>query len=148
MVQKEAMFSSLLVDSYKMYVCGKIELPENINFLDLAIKLCQQELSSRKNQDKQNTQVQVASTSLRDTHVVIPVEKPIIKAPSKTSNLLSGLCRPRGRPVGSKNSPNFSPMATSSMINPFADTTNLAAFLALYGGNANMLPAINQVHFH
>lgn len=146
MVQKEAMFSSLLVDSYKMYVCGKIELPENINFLDLAIKLCQQELSNRKNQDKQNTQVQVASTSFKDSQVVIPVEKHIIKPSAKASNLLSGLCRPRGRPVGSKNSPSFSSMTTTPMINPFADTTNLAAFLALYGGNTNMLPSMNQVH--
>lgn len=145
MVQKEALFSSLLVDSYKMYVCGKTELPENLNFLDLAIKLCQQEMLNRKNQEKLNTQVHLATTSFKETPVSIPVEKPIVKAPPKTSNLLSGLCRPRGRPVGSKNSPNFSSLATSPMMNPFADPTNLAAILALCGGNANMLPSMNQV---
>lgn len=145
MVQKEAMFSSLLIDSYKMYFGGKIELPENINFLDLAIKLCQQEMLNRKNQEKQNTQVHIATTSYKETPALIPVEKPIVKAPPKTSNILSGLCRPRGRPVGSKNSQNYTSLAASSMMNPFADTTNLAAFLALYGGNTNMLPAVNQV---
>lgn len=145
MIQKEALFSSLLIDSYKMYVCGKVELPENINYLDLAIKLCQQEILNRKNQEKQNTQVHVATTSFKETSAVIMVERPMIKAPPKTSNLLSGLCRPRGRPVGSKNSPNLSALATSPMMNPFADTTNLAAFLALYGGNTTMLPAVNQV---
>lgn len=128
-----------------MYVCGKVELPENINYLDLAIKLCQQEMLNRKNQEKQNTQGHVATTSFKETPDIIPLEKPMIKAPPKASNLMSGLCRPRGRPVGSKNSPNFSSLATSPMMNPFADTTNLAAFLALYGGNANMLPAVNQV---
>lgn len=146
LVQKEAMFASLLVDSYKMYVCGNVELPENINFLDQAIKLCQQEMSNRKNQDKQNIQVHVATTSLKETHSLTSIEKPIVKTLSKSSNIISGLCRPRGRPVGSKNSSNLSSLATlSPMMNPFSDTTNLAAFLAMYGGNANIVSSTNQV---
>lgn len=51
--QKEPLFTQLLVDVYKFYILDKIErIPENLNFVDLAIKLCLQEISSRKNQEK------------------------------------------------------------------------------------------------
>ena len=53
LIQKESLFSSLLVDTYKVYIKGKVaKMPENINMLDLAIKLCQYEIGSKKNLPK------------------------------------------------------------------------------------------------
>lgn len=53
LLQKENMFASLLVDGYKVYVEGKLQrIPDNLNVLDAAIKLCQCEVVLRKNNDK------------------------------------------------------------------------------------------------
>lgn len=52
--QKESPFSGVLVDTYKALVSNKIErLPENVNYLDLATKLCVHEINSKKNSEKQ-----------------------------------------------------------------------------------------------
>lgn len=52
--QKETIFSALMVDTYKVYIQGKVDrLPENINVMDLAVKLCLHEMNAKKNQDKQ-----------------------------------------------------------------------------------------------
>lgn len=55
MTHKEAYFSSLLMDTYKAYIKNKIKLPENASVLDMAIKLCQYEINSRKMSEKQST---------------------------------------------------------------------------------------------
>lgn len=53
MTQKEALFSSLMIDTYKAYIKNKIKLPENASVFDMAIKLCQYEINSRKLSEKQ-----------------------------------------------------------------------------------------------
>lgn len=56
--QKESVFSPSIVDAYKVYIQGKVErLPENISVLDLATKLCLQEINIKKNQEKQGIQM-------------------------------------------------------------------------------------------
>lgn len=53
MNQKEPMFAELLVDFYKFFIKDKVEyVPDNCNFLDLAIKLCVQEITAQKNIEK------------------------------------------------------------------------------------------------
>ncbi|XP_067620884.1 calcineurin-binding protein cabin-1-like isoform X2 [Eurosta solidaginis] len=53
MNQKEILFTELMVDVYKFYIQNKVEnIPENLNFLDLAIKLCLHEIAVRRNQEK------------------------------------------------------------------------------------------------
>lgn len=55
---KESVFSPLMVEAYKVYIQGKVErLPENINVVDLAIKLCVQEVNFKKNLEKQGGQL-------------------------------------------------------------------------------------------
>lgn len=52
--QKESPFSGVLVDTYKAYIQGKIDfLPDNINYIDLATKLCNYEINAKKNAEKQ-----------------------------------------------------------------------------------------------
>lgn len=53
--QKESPFSGVLVDTYKAYIQGKVLLPENVNYLELATKLCLFQINPKKNQDKQPT---------------------------------------------------------------------------------------------
>lgn len=56
MNQKESLFTDLMVDVYKFYIQNKVDnVPENLNFLDLAIKLCLHEIASRRNQEKINS---------------------------------------------------------------------------------------------
>ncbi|XP_053960915.1 calcineurin-binding protein cabin-1-like isoform X1 [Anastrepha ludens] len=56
MNQKEALFTDLMIDVYKFYIQNKVEnVPENLNFLDLAIKLCLHEIAFRRNQEKVNS---------------------------------------------------------------------------------------------
>lgn len=51
--QKESPFSGVLVETYKAYISGKVErLPDNINYMDLATKLCVYEINAKKNPDK------------------------------------------------------------------------------------------------
>ncbi|XP_075169816.1 calcineurin-binding protein cabin-1-like [Haematobia irritans] len=55
MSQKEPTFTKLLTEAYKVFISDKVQhLPENSNYLDLAIKLCLQELTSRKALEKSN----------------------------------------------------------------------------------------------
>lgn len=54
MVEKEMIFSQLLVDVYKFYIEDKVlKMPETTSMLDLAVRLCLHEISARKNQQKQ-----------------------------------------------------------------------------------------------
>uniref|UniRef100_A0A0A1X5G6 Calcineurin-binding protein cabin-1 n=1 Tax=Zeugodacus cucurbitae TaxID=28588 RepID=A0A0A1X5G6_ZEUCU len=56
MNQKESLFTDLMVDVYKFYIQNKVDnVPENLNFLDLAIKLCLHEIATRRNQEKTNS---------------------------------------------------------------------------------------------
>ncbi|XP_017475237.1 PREDICTED: calcineurin-binding protein cabin-1-like isoform X1 [Rhagoletis zephyria] len=56
MNQKESLFTDLMVDVYKFYIQNKVDnVPENLNFLDLAIKLCLHEIAFRRNQEKVNS---------------------------------------------------------------------------------------------
>lgn len=51
MTPKETFFTQLLVEAYKFYIEKKVpRIPDHMNLLDLAIKLCVQE--NRKNQEK------------------------------------------------------------------------------------------------
>lgn len=53
LLHKESLFSSLLVDVYKVYMDGKpSRLPEPAYAVDYVIRLCQQELAARANQEK------------------------------------------------------------------------------------------------
>lgn len=53
MNQKEPLFAELLVEVYKYFIKNKVDyIPENCNFLDLAIKLCVQEITAQKNLEK------------------------------------------------------------------------------------------------
>ncbi|KAL9928106.1 uncharacterized protein LOC119640346 isoform X1 [Glossina fuscipes] len=53
MSQKEVIFTHLLVEVYKFFIKDKIDhVPESVNFVDLAIKLCVQEISVLKNLEK------------------------------------------------------------------------------------------------
>lgn len=55
MNQKEPTFTKLLTDVYLFFIEDKVEcVPENYNILDLAIKLCLQELTSRKLTETRN----------------------------------------------------------------------------------------------
>lgn len=56
MNQKESLFTELMIDVYKFYIQDKVEnVPENLNFFDLAIKLCLHEIANRRNQEKNNS---------------------------------------------------------------------------------------------
>ena len=48
----QSSFSGVLVEVYKEYIKDKTVLPENVNFTDLAFKMCQQEQNYRKNLEK------------------------------------------------------------------------------------------------
>lgn len=49
MNSKEAIFAQLLIDVYKLFIQDKVDnVPENINFLDLAIKFSVQEIGIQK----------------------------------------------------------------------------------------------------
>lgn len=53
-VQKDSPFSGVLVEAYKAYIQGKVDwLPETVNYIELATKLCAYEINAKKNQDKQ-----------------------------------------------------------------------------------------------
>lgn len=45
-------FTAVLVEVYKEYVKDKLNLPDNANFSDLAFKMCQSEMTYRKNLEK------------------------------------------------------------------------------------------------
>lgn len=46
---KEAVFAQLLIDVYKLFIQDKVDyIPENANFLDLAIKFSVQEIGAQK----------------------------------------------------------------------------------------------------
>lgn len=49
-MQKESLFSTLLVEAYKIYLDDKVaRLPDNFNYFDYALKFCNHEIVSRKN---------------------------------------------------------------------------------------------------
>lgn len=53
-VQKDSPFSGVLVETYKAYIQGKVDwLPDTVNYMELATKLCVYEINAKKNQDKQ-----------------------------------------------------------------------------------------------
>lgn len=84
MIQKENIFSSLLIDTYKSYIEGKIRLPDNVNYLDLAIKLCQYEIGARKNPNKIIGMPQMITMS-EQTFSIGNSVKPAISFPSPIS---------------------------------------------------------------
>lgn len=48
--QRETAFSAVMVDTYKVLIQDKVaRMPENISYMDLAMKLCVQELNAKKN---------------------------------------------------------------------------------------------------
>ncbi|XP_050067865.1 calcineurin-binding protein cabin-1-like [Anopheles maculipalpis] len=54
MQAKESMFATALIDAYRVFVSDKVpKLPDNVNLLDLAVKLCTYEMNYRKMQEKQ-----------------------------------------------------------------------------------------------
>lgn len=58
-VQKDSPFSGVLVEAYKAYIRGKVDwLPDTVNYVELATKLCVYEINAKKNQDKQQQQQQ------------------------------------------------------------------------------------------
>lgn len=52
MNQKDSLFSAVLSEVYKAYVEDKVQLPDNANLVDLALKLCEHEVKYRKYQEK------------------------------------------------------------------------------------------------
>ncbi|XP_055840261.1 calcineurin-binding protein cabin-1-like isoform X2 [Episyrphus balteatus] len=121
MNQKEPLFIQLLVDVYKFYIQDKVaKMPENLNLVDLAIKLCLQEISVRKNQEKQAMAVvtsgqqhqQQPSANTTGSGETLPIgPKPsaaTVNVPTtvnKNVQIPGITSRARGRPVGSKNAP-------------------------------------------
>ncbi|XP_055915859.1 calcineurin-binding protein cabin-1-like [Eupeodes corollae] len=119
MNQKEPLFIQLLVDVYKFYIQDKVvKMPENLNLVDLAIKLCLQEISVRKNQEKQalaggaSGQQQPATIVTSGSGEIPPIgPKPAVTTANvppiinKTIQIPGITSRARGRPVGSKNTP-------------------------------------------
>ncbi|XP_013099300.2 calcineurin-binding protein cabin-1 [Stomoxys calcitrans] len=64
MNQKEHTFTKLLVEVYKLFIKDKVErIPENLNFLDLAIKLCVQEITARKAMEKEEGKSSTETTT-------------------------------------------------------------------------------------
>lgn len=50
---KDSVFSSNLVETYKAYIHGKVErLPDTVNYIDLAVKLCLQEINIKKSMER------------------------------------------------------------------------------------------------
>lgn len=48
--QRETAFSAVMVDTYKVLIQDKVvRMPENVSYMDLAVKLCVQELNAKKN---------------------------------------------------------------------------------------------------
>lgn len=125
MPQKEPLFIQLLVDVYKFYIQDKVlKMPENVNLVDFAIKLCLQEISNRKNQEKQAmagvpiTQQQPTipgmafGDNLAQKPSAIPANVPV---PANKSIQIPGITsRARGRPVGSKNTQLLGPQVGTS----------------------------------
>lgn len=116
MNQKEPLFIQLLVDVYKFYIQDKVsKMPDNINLLDLAIKLCLQEISVRKNQEKQalagvtsGQQQPATSTGTEESSVIgqpkhLPTPVNMSTTVNKPIQIPGITSRSRGRPVGSKN---------------------------------------------
>jgi hypothetical protein len=151
MQAKEMAFSSVLVDTYKAYVdLRKVKLPDNANHLDLAVKLCQQELNAKKNQPAPvvpTPDVNVAGVEVAKSVAVNPVPA-VINIP--------GLPKPpRSRPVtGVKNIAN-NPMPAystptsmpSSVPNPFASASTMSSLLSMYN-NPGLMTPLSQVTFY
>ncbi|XP_059614787.1 calcineurin-binding protein cabin-1-like [Phlebotomus argentipes] len=146
MQQKENIFMGVLVDAYKCYIQDKIpKLPDNIHLGDLAVKLCVQEMTNRRTQEKQaalgnpqHTHNQETAdgagreislgTGMASTKISQTMVTASLTTTTPKSTYIPGLSRPRGRPAGSKNS---SATTTTSTINPLLDS-QLATFMAMY----------------
>ncbi|XP_058446519.1 calcineurin-binding protein cabin-1-like isoform X3 [Malaya genurostris] len=72
--KKEYALSIALVDAYKIFIKNKVNLTDNTNFLDLAIKLCTYELNYRKTLDKiYETNKTIAGSAETSTTLITPM---------------------------------------------------------------------------
>ncbi|CAD7086420.1 unnamed protein product [Hermetia illucens] len=148
--QKESLFEQILVDAYKFYIQDKVtKMPDNANLVDLAVKLCNQEISVRKNQEKQALAAAAAANqpasmvqNLMDTTITavcmpsttIPMTTATVSKPVTIPGITS---RPRGRPVGSKTvNKNIPPPAIPPSL---FDPATIAALLYSNPGFNNAL---------
>ncbi|XP_061392801.1 calcineurin-binding protein cabin-1-like [Musca vetustissima] len=94
MNQKESLFTKLLVDVYKFFIEDKVKnVPENCNFLDLAVKLCLQQLTIQKSAEANPS----SSTSLVGAMATRPFNIPglnMISSATKPVNNLTKLNLP------------------------------------------------------
>lgn len=64
-------FTGVLVDVYKEYVKDKVTFPDNTNFSDFAFKMCQSEITYRKNLEKGI----IPTSVLQPPHHIPPMQK-------------------------------------------------------------------------
>lgn len=170
MQQKEGQFAVVMVEAYKVYIKDRMTLPDNANFMDLAVKMCQQELNHRKNLEKgifvqpassavtqQKAQQHIGSIEVKS---VSDINKTVSAAPASTTvtppaankgNGNSSSARSRGR-VASKNvNPAASVNAMHSMYMKMLSDPLLAsqyqqnpfASNLLLGNSANIFGGLN-----
>lgn len=157
---KESQFAPILIDCYKLFVENRVtRLPESLNLLDLASKLCVAEINRRKNLERVAPNVvhlpgippillnQGKSESSFDG-IGIPslpkqttismsalsegnMAKPNV-GPVKNVNINPG--RPRGRPAGSKNLSTQAQLAPGNTTKSFMDSSlsNISNIMAMY----------------
>ncbi|XP_037928084.1 calcineurin-binding protein cabin-1-like [Teleopsis dalmanni] len=137
MNHKEVLFTKLLVDAYKYYVQDKVEnLPANLNFLDLAIKLCMQELSARKNMGKANTITSCnADANIGDAVLGLTPQIPrTIQIPGLNMRQRGRISKPQPAVTSNVNQPTVptsAPISTDILKNP-----NLMSMMSLFGNSA------------
>jgi hypothetical protein len=141
---KESTFSSVLVDTYKSYIeLRQVKVPDNANHLDLATKLCLQELNVKKNQPGAGEVAAIGDGGA------------VSLAPSKPTAInIPGLAKPRARVVQSKapaSTSNSSLLSTSlpsisTAANALASTPSMASLMAMYNNSPLMTP-LSQVGF-
>ncbi|KNC33456.1 hypothetical protein FF38_02220, partial [Lucilia cuprina] len=150
MNQKEPMFAELLIDVYKCFIKDKVEyVPDSCNFLDLAIKLCVQEITAQKNSEKS---IYTDSTSSTSDYIVSLSSTTQSYSNSMSSRIINipGLnTRPKHRANTSKNlaAPTFN-LATQNTLNvPTGDFIKNQQFMSMLAvfGNGNQLTERNSV---
>lgn len=126
MQQKENLFSAVLIDTYKSFIEDRFKVPDNANLLDLAIKLCQHEINSRKNPEKY-VPTQVYNSSLNANIPVASMNSiaPVVNLPSITTTIpTAATISPATTTIASIPSPSTSTAVSSSTIN-----TNVCIFV-------------------
>lgn len=119
---KDSVFSSNLVETYKAYIQGKVErLPETVNYVDLAVKLCLQEINIKKSMERGAKRLSMDDSSVSNTSITTPrinISLPGISSQYLTSNNSPSQTQVQ-RPIAATITP------TAATITPIVPASNI-----------------------